>query len=130
MKNLLLALTMLFAAAGAQAANGIQNYENAVGSEIIVRQVLDKKLLKGEWKDFNKDLVRAIEGSGESKIRNTLTKFTCDAGLGSDYCEIIVTGETEQGATGSDQGADYSFTLNVRIFHGTVLSAHITNQAG
>lgn len=108
------------------AANLIEPYELAVGAESIVRQVVTKKLLSKADSDFNANLLGALEGSGDSHVRSTLTSFVCERTLGIDDCQIsiVIEDQLDSGNEGS------SFDLHTRIFQGEVISATIEGFIG
>ena len=131
MKFVLIVLATLLAGQAANAASSIENFESAVGAEIMVRQVLDQKLLKGENKIYRENLKFALEGAGDRNISSNMTKVECDAGLGSSYCTIHFYVEAaDKSKTTDPEGGEFAFDLVVRIYQGKVISAHVANQAG
>lgn len=124
MKNFILLMAGFLVSSSAMAAEKISS-ENRVAAETMLRQVLDKKLMKGSVQ--NEDILRALEGSGDSTTSDEIVSLSCERGLGSDYCEVGISGLLNNG---KGDEPEFSFVIEVRIYQGKVLSAKVTNYAG
>lgn len=117
----LAALVLGFAHAQAAPIDG----DREVGAETIIRQVLNKKLLKGEYRRQQNVMLRAIfdgtQGTPFESVR--ITNMECEGALGSVLCSIHIL---EKGVDGYESLSD----LNVKIHKGEVRTATMTVIAG
>lgn len=127
MIRLILISLGLFASSLTFAGNTIRNYDSAIGAEVIVRQVLDRKLLPEQNSNFYEDIQFALEGSGEAKVHVDMTAIYCERSLGVDDCDISFYGIFTEG---EQNEPEFSFKVRARVYHGTVMSATIEDFAG
>ena len=111
------ALTVLVATS---ALAGEPSYPTQVGAEVMISQVLSKKLLTGEdARSQNRTLRKLLHSP--SSISAKITNVTCDRALGSDYCFIDIY---------SVQESEANEQLKVRVIEGEVQAAEMTVTAG
>ena len=102
----------------------IATEEVAAGSEVIIRQVLEKHLLPHD-PALNRRLTMALEGSNGGEPV-TIKDMSCDVGLGSRYCVI----DFEQQVNHGGDEDMYAFGIRVRITQGRVNFAEFVPHGG
>lgn len=129
MKLVISALTLIALAQPAFAGNRIQDTVAATAADVMVREVLQKNLLKKEGASFNQSLKMALEGSGNSNSNSKvyMTSISCEAGLGSTYCTVHFYDVENEGQSSQ---LESSFDLVIRVNQGKVVAALIENLAG
>lgn len=122
MKKLFISLALLLGCSFAHAA--LQG-EEELGAQVIVRQVLTKKLLHGDTsRSNNKMLTALLEGVGGTHYTSVrITSISCEGALGSVLCQIGILDAT-------DDGTESLSSLNVKIRQGDVRWAEMTVTAG
>lgn len=115
-KYILILSATILATTPTFASNKISDYEKAVGSETIIRQVILKRYLSHD-KDKIKELKMALEGSGTSSKSFAIVAMSCEKALASDYCSISIAANNLAA----------SYEVQVRIYQGTVVSASVQN---
>lgn len=113
---LLLALATTLFASSAFAAN---RAGAAAGVQVVVRSVVDKKLVVAPARSI---LRLALETG-----RASLSDMSCDRALGADVCSIYVTTKDDPA---TDEAEETTYGLIVTIRQGVVVSARWTLVAG
>src|SRR5262249_33359479 len=103
---------------GAFAATRVSE-ENAVGAQVLIREVLNQKLLGVQDDIWGPYLTKALEGSGELGEYVEIRDFYCEPDLNIRNCDISLETDDE------NNHAINQFDLHVSVFQGTVKSAHV-----
>ncbi len=111
----------------ASAGNTIADSGAAAGAEVMIRQVLTKKLLAKSFSTFNRDLKIAIEGSKDGRTSVNIQSIICEPAVGSLDCSLhFLSMESD----GTADKLESNFDLVLKIQQGQVISAKVSNIAG
>ena len=102
-------------------------YEASVGAEVMIRQVLMKKLLKGPHAASQTRVLKsALTGAVVLGIKARLSGMSCDRALGSDFCDLTIYSVIKTGGEVSESAE----VLRVRVHLGEVNFAEMHVIAG
>jgi hypothetical protein len=123
MRKILLSIVLLVSTLSLSAREF--TYEDRVGVESILRQVVDQNLIESETITAFLEGSSAIEGV---QISTEVVMYGCERAAGSDYCSISIYSEVL--FDGEEVYTEHLETIEVRIRSGKVVSAKLGLIAG
>lgn len=122
MKYLVIPIFALVAASAPAFAS--LSINDSVAADLVIRQIVDQKLLPKTQEAAYVELNDVLSGSTSTSV----VEFSCDAILGGrDACDLRVVSKSED--TQDDDGV-YSFVISVIVEGGKVTSASLTSSEG